>query len=304
MSISVRHYLFAEDGLQRLSRRLVEGLVQGKDAMPQYAGTKQKSAEVILESENGKPVRIAQANGSFLTFDKNGQVHQDLALGGMQAMETFDALQRAQRQSASKVVDLSPKLNREKWERDYRWKLSKADLDLIADDIWNRKRAATPKVQQAKGVAPKPVPLTYEAKEAIEEFSRQLNGIDIKLEFLSEPALKGIAYEARRRATREENGKLWLGLADGADHRREIKARHRTGSGGIWYAVIDVIAWDHTRVGNSVFSKEEKCASKKEAEEVARRLLVQHAEYFSADHSLEVKVICDLEWSGDDPGDN
>lgn len=301
MSISVRHYLFAEDGLQRMSRRLMDGLVHGRDAMPQYAGTKQKTAEVILENDGGKPVRIAQASGSYLIFDKGGQVHESLARGGMEAMETFDAVERAQRQTASKVVDLSPKLKREKWERESRWTLSKADLDLIADDVWNRKRAASPKVQQAKGVAVKPVPLTYEAKEAIEEFASKLSGIDFKLETLSEPALKGIAFEARRRASREENRKLWEGLAEGADLRREIKSRHRTGK-GTWYALIDVIAWDDTHhSGESALSKEEKCNSKKEAEEAARRLLVEHAKYFSANHSLEAKVICDLEWIGDDP---
>lgn len=301
MSISVRHYLFAEDGLQRMSRRLIEGLIHGQDAMPQYAGTKQKSAEVVLECEDGKPVRIAEAHGTFLIFDKDGEVHESLVRGGMEAMETYEAVQRAQRESvASKVVNLSPQLKRDKWERDTRWVLSKADLDLISDDVWNRKRAATPKVQQAKGIAPKHVPLTYEAKEAIEEFASKLSGIDFKLEVLSEPALKGIAYEARRRASREENRKLWEGLAEGADLRREIKSRHRTGK-GIWYASIDIISWDDTHHnGESVLSKEEKCGSKKDAEEAARRLLVEHAKYFSANHSLEAKVICDLEWLGDD----
>jgi hypothetical protein len=32
------------------------------------------------------------------------------------------------------VVDLSAKLKRKRWEREHRWELSKADLDLIAAD--------------------------------------------------------------------------------------------------------------------------------------------------------------------------
>jgi hypothetical protein len=43
------------------------GLVRGNDAMPQYAGTKQKVADVILENEGKKPVRIERVQGSFLT---------------------------------------------------------------------------------------------------------------------------------------------------------------------------------------------------------------------------------------------
>jgi hypothetical protein len=116
MSVSVRFYLFADDGLQRISQRLMHGLALGHDAMPQYAGTRQKAADVIVEVANGKPVRIAKADGNFLTFDKKGQVHRDLQAGGMEAMETFAALQRAERKSPSKVVDLAPKLKREKWE--------------------------------------------------------------------------------------------------------------------------------------------------------------------------------------------
>jgi hypothetical protein len=40
-----------------------------------------------------------------------------------------------------------------------------------------RKRAAAPKVVQAKGIAPKPVTLSYEAKEAIREIQKQVRRI-------------------------------------------------------------------------------------------------------------------------------
>lgn len=150
-------------------------------------------------------------------------------------------------------------------------------------------------------MAPKAVPLTYEAKEAIADFANKLADIDFKLAALSEPALKGIAFEARRRAAWDENAKLWEGLAEGADFRREIKVRHRTGK-GIWYALIEIIQWDDTHhSGESVLSQAQKCGSMKEAEEVARQLLIEHAKYFSSRHSLEAKVICDLEWIGSDP---
>jgi len=304
MSLSVRFYLFADDGLQRISQRLMHGLALGNDAMPQYAGTKQTAADVIIEVENGKPIRIAKADGNFLTFDKKGQVHRDLQAGGMQAMETFAALERSQRQAPSKVVDLAPKLKREKWERDNRWTLSKQDLDLISDDIWKRKRAVAPKVQQAKGVTPIPPAVTFEAKQAISEIQTHLFGIDGKMEFLTEPALKGFAFEARRLAKDDFDNAVWRGVAEAADRRREILARYRTGS-GVWYASVDVIRWDNSRhTGKSESFAHEKCNSKKEAEEAARRLLAENAKYFSAESSVEARVVCDLEWddaaSGDD----
>lgn len=195
MSLAVRFYLFADDALQRISHRLMEGLAQGKDAIPQYAGTKQKVANVLVEMNDGKPVRIGRADGSFLTFDENGQVHKDLVASGFAAMETYRAVERADRTaSTGTVVDLSPKLNREKWEREYRWTLSKKDLDAIADDIWKRKTAASPKVTQAKGVLPKPPTITWEAKQALKDIQTHIWSINGKIETLTEPALKGLIH--------------------------------------------------------------------------------------------------------------
>jgi hypothetical protein len=305
MTVSIRFYIFADDGLQRISQRVMEGLVHGSDAMPQFAGTKQKVANVIVEVEEGKPARITRADGNFLHFDAAGKVHKSLINSGFEAMDTFDALERSERiKSKSKVVDLSPKLNREKWERDNRWTLSKQDLDLISDDIWKRNRAATPTVQQAKGIAPKPPPVTFEAKEAIREIQTHIFGIDGKMDYLTEPALKGFAFEARRLAKNDLDNAVWLGIAEAADRRREILARYRTGS-GVWYASVDVIRWDASRrTGRTDSFVHERCNSKKEAEEAARRLLAENAKYFSAESSVEARVVCDLEWaeaaSGDD----
>lgn len=297
MSISIRFYLFAEDGLQRISQRVMEGLAHGQDAMPQFANTKQKIANVIIELENGKPARITRADGSYLYFDAAGKVHESLVRGGFEAMETFDALERSKRVK-SKVVDLSPKINRERWEREHQWVLSKDDLDLIAADIWRTKKAEAAKVVQAKGTKAVPPPLTFEAREAIREIETHIFGIQGKLEYLTEPALKGLAFEARSRASQNCNDAVWLGIAGAADRRREIMSRYRSGS-GVWYASVDVIRWDHSRhSGETESFIHKKCHSKMEAEEVARQLLAENAKYFSADVSIDARVVCDLEWEG------
>jgi hypothetical protein len=44
VAVSIRFYILAPDGLQRISHRLMEGLCHGEDAMPQFANTKQKVA--------------------------------------------------------------------------------------------------------------------------------------------------------------------------------------------------------------------------------------------------------------------
>jgi LmbE family N-acetylglucosaminyl deacetylase len=86
----LRFYLFAEGGLQRISQLLMDGLAHGKDAMPQFAGTK-KVADVLVEMDGAKPIK------TFLTFDENGQVHKDLIASGFAAMEAYRALERGGR---------------------------------------------------------------------------------------------------------------------------------------------------------------------------------------------------------------
>src|SRR5258705_4017263 len=132
--------------------------------------------------------------------------------------------------------------------------------------------------------------MTFEAKQAIREIQTHLFGIDGKMEFLTEPALKGFAFEARRLAKDDFDNAVWRGVAEAADRRREILARYRTGS-GVWYASVDVIRWDNSRhTGKSESFAHEKCNSKKEAEEAARRLLAENAKYFSAESSVEARV--------------
>jgi hypothetical protein len=297
MAISLRFYIFAPAGLQRISRRVMEGLCHGQDAMPQFAGTKQKIANAIVELEDGKPARLLQVEGSYLQFDHTGKVDESLRRSAIEAMETFDALEQSERIKPSKVINIAPKLNREKWERENRWSPSKEDLDTIAADIFNRKQAAD--IKHAKGAAEKPPPLTFEAKNAIEEIRTHVLGIESKIEALSETALKGFAHEARNRSQDDLDNPLWLGIANAADRRREILARYRTGK-GVWYASVDVIRWDSTkRSGQTDSFAHERCNSKSEAEEAARRLLAEHARYFSAEVSIEARVICDLEWPDD-----
>ncbi|MBR0758657.1 hypothetical protein JQ604_41305 [Bradyrhizobium jicamae] len=125
MNVSIRFYLFADDGVFRISPQLMMRLIHDRDAMPKYAGTKQKAVDVIIELENGKPVRIARADGSYLTFDEKGHIHGSLIASGSAAMETYDALDKELKNPPGKVVEIGAKLNREKWERENRWTLSK-----------------------------------------------------------------------------------------------------------------------------------------------------------------------------------
>jgi hypothetical protein len=63
MGLAVRFYLFSDDGLLRISRRLMEGLARGKDARPQYAGTKQRYYDANATSHlNGPAPRFRRGD--------------------------------------------------------------------------------------------------------------------------------------------------------------------------------------------------------------------------------------------------
>jgi hypothetical protein len=263
MGLTVRYYLFAQDGLKRLSRRLMEGMVLGKDAMPQYAGTKQRIAEIVLDNENGRPTRITRTSGSYLHFDDAGDIQEGSQRAFLEDWESFDDVQRAKRiAKRNKVVDLAPKLKRQRWERENRWELSEDDLAAVTADIWRKNSPESPKVEQAKGVAARRPPLTHHARYVLIDIAESVAAIRGMLEKLSETALKGLAFEARQR-----DDPLWIGVSQAAEQRREVLARHRTGR-GTWFAIIEVTIWDALRQERygSVLACQ-KCSSMKEAEE-------------------------------------
>src|SRR5215207_2535142 len=109
MPLSIRMYVFENGGsIKRVPRRIVDNLVFGLDAIPAYAGTRQRVAEIMLENENGKPTRILDARGSYWTFDDSGKIDESLRWRAYEGMDTWDAAQRANR---AKVVDLRPQIS-------------------------------------------------------------------------------------------------------------------------------------------------------------------------------------------------
>ncbi|MBB3396657.1 hypothetical protein [Rhizobium sp. BK060] len=89
MALSVRYYLFPEgsDPL-RLSQRLVEGLTHGKDAMPQYADTRQRVMGVVVQNEDGKPTHLDRTYGTMWTFNEDGEIREGLQEAVFEASTT------------------------------------------------------------------------------------------------------------------------------------------------------------------------------------------------------------------------
>lgn len=292
---STRVYLFAEGDVKRIARRVVEGLLQGTDALPAYARTRQKIASIAIEAAGRKVVGIVGATGEYWKFDKVGKLDKEEFVSAISHL-----LAIPERAESAGVIDLAPKIKRKEWEKENRWELSKADLDLIAADLEiDGFPRHGPRLQSVGGTAEKPFPLTYEGGHAIDQVDTLFVQILSLLEGLSEQALKGVVSEARRRGE-PDTAPLWIGLGDVADRKREILARRRNGKGS-WYAVIEGVRKERASDAAEIFTLEfEKCGSLKSAEEAARRLLAKNAEHFSDVVGIEAVIYSDLEWSPDE----
>lgn len=294
MAITARYFVFEADGsLKHVPRRVSEGLHLGEDTIPAYAGTTQRVAEVILDNEEGKPVRIRDARGLYWRFEDDGRLNDDKRV---EFGRWYDPLRE---RPSGKVVDLRPDLERKKWERKHRWDVTAEDLDRITAAVWPwTADEGEGGIQAVKGTARKAPPMTRDGEDAFRKIRNAIHDIDFALEKLSEPALKGLAHELRRvgRLYRGDQAYYEAAAAE-ADKVREIRARHRTGRGA-WYATVKVWLHNEERTSSEVIdSIEERHGSRPAALEAGRRLIVEHAHRFDRHITVEAEVISELEWS-------
>lgn len=297
MSVTVRYYLFPEDAPPlRLSRRLVEGLTHGNDAMPQYANTRQKVLGAVVDNLDGKPHQIDRTYGAIWTFDSDGEIREGLQESLAEVMNSISATD-----SSATVVSISPRLSKKRHEEKFRWEPSKAHIDAVIRDIWPKAKAD--RLGEGKGISQKKPTLTSDGRRAIEKASAHFWEIPMELAKLKEPSLKGFVFEAKKRAKEEvEYAPLYGALAQMGENQLELAVRTRSGK-GVWYAVVEVL---HQREEfmETVRVIREKCEGRKAAVVAARRLLAENAHLFNENVSIDARVVTDLEWDvlayGDD----
>lgn len=291
MSLSVRHYLFPENSEPvRLSQRLVDGLAQGTDALPQFANTSQKVVDVLLNNVDGDAVEIHSTSGSIWTFDEAGVV----AAHFREAMAAFMDVAMERPSPSTTVVALKPRLDKKRVEEKYRWKPTRAHIERVAKDIWPKVKGD--RLKDAKGVSGRPPPLTYDAKNAIEKASSEFWKIANEIEDLKAPSLKGFLYEVRRRSSDDPDYRhLYEALAKMGEDQLALLKRRESGK-GVWYAVVEVwrSSGDHSSDIVRVFHR--RCEGRPKAIIAARELLAEHAGLFDDRITLETSVMTDTEW--------
>ncbi len=192
MGIGLRYFLFEEDGaLRHVPQRVVEGLALGTARLPQYAGQSLRAFDVLLETENGKPVEIIKLTGDIWHFDEKGRTRQDWIGSAVAALSTDRAVRQAP--TDGPVVDITARIARRRWEEHNRWEPSPADINRIIHIIWPE-TAGRP-VKRPKtitGVRKRRPPMTLEAKQTISKCREAVWSIVSRLDDLSEPSLKAV----------------------------------------------------------------------------------------------------------------
>lgn len=235
---------------------------------------------ILVEDDDGRPLRILDARGYHWTFDDAGRIDEDLRNSLIDRMDAFDKAERGMRM---RVVDLVPEIKKHELLAKLEWTLSAEDLDRIAADLWPGIHGPAPDVTTVKGKAPRKPALTNDARYALQRLNGYVNAIKNELQNPSERALKGLAFEALRTGLWEDEV-IWRVVADFAKQAEAIRAAHRTGRGE-WYAVVEVarVSRDYAYLFEEIAVAHEKCPSRQAAVEAGRKLMAEKVDWVGAD---------------------
>jgi hypothetical protein len=124
--LSLRYYLWADDGPWRISERVHTGLVAGTMRFAQYAKTRQKVVEVFVRRHRGRPI-FARARGIYYRFDESGY----LALPAVASI----AEGTSARHVRDNLIDIGPAVRHRRWLETQTWKVDRAITRRIATDL-------------------------------------------------------------------------------------------------------------------------------------------------------------------------
>jgi hypothetical protein len=133
----VRYYLWADDGPWRLPNRLHQDLIDRKVALPQYAGTKQKIAEVFARRVGGDTFSL-RGQGNIFTFDKDGYLDLSAYIEATSMVVEGTEPKRI----GENIFDVKPALKHQRFARENLWKPTPSMLRLLVTDF----QPASPKI--------------------------------------------------------------------------------------------------------------------------------------------------------------
>ena len=135
MPTALRSCLFQNNGrLRLLLLSLMEELLDGRAALPEYAGQILRHALVSLEVDQWrKPLHIINISTSIWEFDAQGDIHKALQRRGTDS-EQPDEQESAE--AGQNVVHITNRIARNRWGSDSNWKVGLREMNQIVFAIW------------------------------------------------------------------------------------------------------------------------------------------------------------------------
>jgi hypothetical protein len=288
---TVRYYVFEEGGeIKRIPRRISEALSFGKDAIPAYAGTRQRVLEVIVRNRSGKPQMIEQAGGFYFDFDADGRIDKGLARSIVAAMDDAEVRPK----SSGNVVPLSSKRGNADSASASKWQPNPRDLDrVLADILGTNPSGPFPSVV---GVAARRPSLTHDARSVISDLRSTHSMWNWQIRQLSEGALPGFISEARKQAEAEpENQFIWEAIAAEGQRQLGLQRQRRTGKGE-WVAVVQMFTHENFASMEETFVEHRVCDGEQAAIEALKAMVIEHQAMVGKAMSIEAKTMPALEW--------
>ena len=125
--LRVVYYLWSAEGPLRITDRLHRALVERSLALPQFAATKQKIIEAIVQPLTRDSYTLS-ARGVMYSFDPKGFIEETIKTEGVIHLPRFGS-------SEPKLVDLTPKIKARRAREKKTWTPTKSMLDIIWFDV-------------------------------------------------------------------------------------------------------------------------------------------------------------------------
>jgi hypothetical protein len=140
MGISLRIFLINDDdSIERLSLRRYERLTRNDpdERLPQYSGRRVRYAEIVVEFDQRKPVRILRIQYFIMSFDSEGRI--DVAEQENESILAMDVLPSYNiDQQPSQVIDARHRFAKKRFDNKYRWRPTPAIEVSIVDAIFGK----------------------------------------------------------------------------------------------------------------------------------------------------------------------
>lgn len=125
--LRVVYYLWSAEGPLRITDRLHRALVKRSLALPQFATTKQKIIEAIVQPLTRYTYTLS-ARGLMYSFDPKGFIEETSKTEGVIHLPRFGS-------SEPNLVDLTPKIKARSVREKKTWTPTKSMLEIIWSDV-------------------------------------------------------------------------------------------------------------------------------------------------------------------------